>query len=91
MRTLRGAVLGAVSLAAGALMASAALADTLADIKKAGEFVAGTEMQFPPFVTLPRPTGPDGKFANHLEEGYDKEDAATVHSGIQGSGGCPAG
>jgi polar amino acid transport system substrate-binding protein len=52
MRTLRGAVLGAVSLAAGALMASAALADTLADIKKAGEFVAGTEMQFPPFDFL---------------------------------------
>jgi polar amino acid transport system substrate-binding protein len=52
MRTLRGAVLGAVSLASGALMASAALADTLADIKKAGEFVAGTEMQFPPFDFL---------------------------------------
>jgi polar amino acid transport system substrate-binding protein len=52
MRMLRAAVLGAVSLAAGALMASAALADTLADIKKAGEFVAGTEMQFPPFDFL---------------------------------------
>ncbi len=52
MRMLRGALLGAVSLAAGALLASAALADTLADIKKAGEFVAGTEMQFPPFDFL---------------------------------------
>jgi hypothetical protein len=35
--------------------------------------------------------GPDGKFEHHLEEGYDEEDAETVHGGIQGYGCCLAG
>ena len=42
-------------------------------------------------LTLPRQTGPDVKFGNHLEEGHDKEDAETVHGRVQGCGGCPAG
>ena len=32
-------------------------------------------------VTLPRQTGPGGKLTNHLEEGYDEEDASPVHGG----------
>jgi len=28
---------------------------------------------------------------NHLEEGYNEEDAQTVHGGVQGSSGCPTG
>jgi hypothetical protein len=32
-------------------------------------------------LTLPRQTGPDVKFGNHLEEGHDKEDAEAVHGG----------
>ena len=42
-------------------------------------------------VTLPRQTGPDGKFENHLEAGYDDEDAEAVHGGVQSCGGGPAG
>ena len=40
---------------------------------------------------MPRPTGPGGKFENHLEERYDEEDAQTVHGGIQGCDGSAAG
>ena len=42
-------------------------------------------------LTLPRQTGPDVTFANHLEEGHDKEDAEAVHGRVQGSGSCSAG
>jgi hypothetical protein len=42
-------------------------------------------------VTLPRWTGPGGKFENHLEARYDKEDAEAVHDGIQSRGGGAAG
>lgn len=47
---LRAALLGAAILALGGV--SGAMADTLADIKKAGTISVGTEMQFPPFDFL---------------------------------------
>lgn len=47
---LRAALLGAAVLALGGV--SGAMADTLADIKKAGTISVGTEMQFPPFDFL---------------------------------------
>ncbi len=47
---LRAALLGAAVLVLGGV--SSAMADTLADIKKAGTISVGTEMQFPPFDFL---------------------------------------
>ncbi|MGF7176014.1 transporter substrate-binding domain-containing protein [Azospirillum doebereinerae] len=46
---MRAALLGTAMLAAGA---AGAMADTLADIKKAGTINVATEMQFPPFDFL---------------------------------------
>ncbi len=49
-RAVRTALLGAAVLALGG--AAGAMADTLADIKKAGTISVATEMQFPPFDFL---------------------------------------
>ncbi|WP_371304236.1 transporter substrate-binding domain-containing protein [Azospirillum sp. B510] len=52
VRTMfKTALLGATLLVAGAA-AGTAMADTLADVKKAGVFTVATEMQFPPFDFL---------------------------------------
>lgn len=48
---LKTALLGATLLVAGAA-AGTAMADTLADVKKAGVLTVATEMQFPPFDFL---------------------------------------
>ncbi|MCM8737023.1 transporter substrate-binding domain-containing protein [Azospirillum sp. A1-3] len=52
VRTMvKAALLGATMLVAGAA-AGTAMADTLADVKKAGVLTVATEMQFPPFDFL---------------------------------------
>ena len=51
VRTMfKAALLGATLLVTGA--AGTAMADTLADVKKAGVLTVATEMQFPPFDFL---------------------------------------
>jgi polar amino acid transport system substrate-binding protein len=51
-RLTRALMVGALSLCACAAITRGAAADTLADVKKAGVLVVGTEMQFPPFDFL---------------------------------------
>jgi polar amino acid transport system substrate-binding protein len=48
----RALVVGVLSVVACAAIGRGAVADTLADVKKAGVLVIGTEMQFPPFDFL---------------------------------------
>ena len=60
MTLMKSAVIGLAALAFGA---SAAFADQLADIKKAGKLVAATEMHYAPFDMLK-----DGKY-----EGFDRD------------------
>lgn len=43
------------------------------------------------WVTLPRQTGPGGKFKSHLERGHDEENPETIHGGVQGCGRGAAG
>ena len=63
VRTMvKAALLGATMLVAGAA-AGTAMADTLADVKKAGVFAVATEMQFPPFDFL----------ENNQYQGVDKD------------------
>jgi hypothetical protein len=59
--------------------------------KVAAEMTGYSQRWISVLVTLPRQTGPDVKFGNHLEEGHDKEDAQAVHGGVQSCSGCPVG
>jgi polar amino acid transport system substrate-binding protein len=51
-RSLQAVLIGALSLVCLGIVAKGAAADTLADVKKAGVLMTGTEMQFPPFDFL---------------------------------------